>query len=200
MRSRALKGLRLGAVGASTDGSAVASPARTEGASSHTNSTTSIPEPEGSWNGLLHLTIALSHHLETEMDRALAIVPLSARGLVVLQVIASQPTLCQQDLALRVGLMPSTMSEMLGRLERQGMVRRDPARRGGHRTQPPRARRAATLTVAGGAALARAEGIATRLEERWAERLAVAAGSPFGWMRAHGLRRWLSQSLAAVQR
>ncbi len=51
--------------------------------------------------GLLASALALSHLLEGEMARALAIVPLGARGLVVLLEIASEPPRRACSVALR---------------------------------------------------------------------------------------------------
>ncbi|MFI5212936.1 MAG: MarR family transcriptional regulator [Gemmatimonadales bacterium] len=121
------------------------------------------------------------------MDRALAIVPLSARGFAALYEIATEPEpesggtpLTQRALAARLGLGASTVSELLARLRRRGLVR------------------GTTVTEAGRAALAHAERVATRLEDDWSRRLDAAAGSAVPGLRRQGLRRWLAESRAAL--
>ena len=118
------------------------------------------------------------------MDRTLAIVPLTARGFAALAEIAREPPRTQGILAARLGLEPSTTSELLARLERRGLLNRGP--------------KPIVLTDRGAAALAAAERIGTRVEDAWARRLAQAAGSLLGDARHQGLRRWLTESRAAL--
>ena len=132
------------------------------------------------------------------MDRALAVVPLSARGFVTLLEIAKEPIPTQAHLAGRLGLGPGTTSDLLRRLERGGLVRRDPARRGGRRPQAAGPRQAVALTEAGRAALGEAVSIAAKMEDDWTRRLNRGEQTPVPGMRAHGLRRWLLESLAAL--
>jgi len=150
--------------------------------SSHTKSVRSAARRYTGWHGVLTATLALSHALEREMDRALAIVPLSAAGFVVLLAIERDAPPTQEALARRLSLGAGTVSEQLRRLERSGLVRRNPAR----------------LTERGAIVLAEAEVIAVRVECAWARRLAAAHGDPHSRGPACGLRRWLSESLAAI--
>ena len=152
--------------------------------SSHTKFVRTRRLPDGSWNGILCAAAALWHQLEAEMDRALAIVPLTARGFATLAEIAREPPSCQGTLAAHLGLQPSTTSELLKRLERRGLLRRRP--------------KPIVLTDRGAAALAVAERIATRVEDAWAHRFAQAGGSQLGDARLQGLRRWLNESRAAL--
>ncbi len=152
--------------------------------SSHTKFVRTRRLPDGSWNGILCAAAALWHLLEAEMDRALAIVPLTGRGFAALAEIAREPPRTQGILAARLGLEPSTTSELLARLERRGLLSRRP--------------KPIVLTDAGAAALAAAERIATKVEDAWARRLAQAAGSQLGDARHQGLRRWLTESCAAL--
>jgi DNA-binding MarR family transcriptional regulator len=134
------------------------------------------------------------------MDQALAVVPLSARGFVTLLEIEHRPIPTQAHLARRLGLGRGTTSDLLRRLERAGMVRRDPARRGGRRPLPPGRQEAATLTETGRAALAEAVRIAGQIEDDWARRLGGSGESAMPGLRAYGLRRWLTESAAALER
>ena len=174
--------------------------------SSHTKSGRSAARPYTGWHGLLPAALALSHALEREMDRALAIVPLSAAGFVVLLAISREAPPTQEALARRLSLGAGTLSEQLRRLERSGLVRRNPARRGGSHpggahpdgAHPARGEPAAALTARGAIALAEAEDIAVRVERAWARRLSRAAGDPDSRGRACGLRRWLTEGRAAI--
>jgi len=174
--------------------------------SSHTKSGRSAARPYTGWHGLLPAALALSHALEREMDQALAIVPLSAAGFVVLLAIDREAPPTQEALARRLSLGAGTLSEQLRRLERSGLVRRNPARRGGSHpggahpdgAHPARGEPAAALTARGAIALAEAEDIAVRVERAWARRLSRAAGDPDSRGRACGLRRWLTESRAAI--
>lgn len=168
-------------------------------ATSHPNLTIRRRLPDGTWNGLLCSTLMLSRQLEAEMDQALAVVPLSARGLVTLLEVEKEPNPTQAHLSQRLALGPGTTSEMLRRLERRGLVRRNPARRGGRRPQTPGTLQAVTLTEAGRAALTEAVGIAANVEDDWARRLGGTGESTLPGLRAYGLRRWLALSLAALR-
>jgi DNA-binding MarR family transcriptional regulator len=150
------------------------------------------------WNGLLPPVTALARLLEIEMDRALAIVPLSARGFVTLLEITQAPAPTQRQLARRLALTPSATSELLARLASHGLVFRAPRRRGGLRGTPHARASVVTLTARGRERLARAVAIASRLEDEWAGRL--GAGDPKGTraLRANGLARRLRESLAAL--
>jgi DNA-binding MarR family transcriptional regulator len=150
------------------------------------------------WNGLLPPALALGRVLEIEMDRALAIVPLSARGFVTLFEIARAPAPSQRDLADRLALTPSATSELLARLARHGLVARAARHRGGARGTLAARQTVVTLTARGRERLARAEAVASRLEDQWADRL--GAGDPQGTraLRANGLARRLRESLAAL--
>jgi polysaccharide biosynthesis/export protein len=153
------------------------------------------------WNGLLPPALALARVLEVEMDRALAMVPLSARGLVTLLEIARAPAATQRHLAHRLALTPSATSELLARLARHGLIVRAARRRGGVRgakDAPDPGATVVSLTARGHHRLARAEAVASRLEDDWADRL--GAGDPKGTraLRANGLARRLRESLAAL--
>jgi DNA-binding MarR family transcriptional regulator len=133
--------------------------------------------------------MAFSREVEGEMDRALAIVPLSARGFAALYEIATGPepksgdtALSQRALAARLGLRSSTVSELLGRLRRRGLVR------------------GMAVSEAGLAVLAHAERVARRLEDDWSRRLDAAAATPVRGLRVQGLRRWLAESRVALAR
>jgi DNA-binding MarR family transcriptional regulator len=137
------------------------------------------------------------------VDRALAIVPLTARGFAVLYEIHRETPASQGDLARRLGLEPSTTSELLKRPERGALVRRaisarGPGGRSGPGPMPPRPgdRRpnAVALTEPGRAALAQAERIVSGIEEAWARRLAAAAGTQMPRLRLMALRRWLTEN------
>ena len=134
------------------------------------------------------------------MDRALAIVPLSARGFVTLLEIDGQAIPTQAHLARRLGLGPGATSDMLRRLERAGLVRRDPSRRGGRQPHPPGPHQAVALTEAGHAVLAESVGIAAKVEDEWARRLDGPGENTMPGLRAYGLRRWLVHCLAALRR
>lgn len=174
------------------------------GVSSHTNLPPRYRGPDGAWKGLLCSALALAHTLEGEMDRALEIAGLSARGFVALLEIAREETPSQESLARRLGVGRGAASELLKRLRRQGLVAATAARaaraagpgaRGG---RPPKA---VTLTPAGRALLEGTARIATRVEAAWAARLAVEdrRGEPrIG--RAHGLERWLRECTADLRR
>ena len=200
--------------------------------SSHTNLLRQLPGADGVPNALLGPVLALAHRLETEMDRALAIVGLTARGFGALTAIAREGPASQRLLALRLGLESSTTSELLQRLERRGLVRRLRSGMGLARLRQQEAPHGAkngcadagpvsgdagaaqrlpgtggrrgrpgvpvVLTRRGRAALARAELIAAGVEDDWADRLGAVAGSPIRPARAYGLRRWLTESLGAL--
>ena len=153
---------------------------------SHTNAMQRLRAFDGSLLGVLEPALDLAHALETETDRALRVVGLSARGFLVLAEIHREPPRTQRVLARRLGLEPSTTNELLGRLARRRLVRRKP--------RP-------ALTDEGLAALERAAGAVEALERRWAQRLCDASGSPRvpGWPGpVYGLRRWLRESRAAL--
>jgi len=181
--------------------------------SSHTNSVPGAPRRYVGWHGLLPAALALSRTLEREMDRALGFVPLSACGFVVLLAIATEVPPTQEALARRLSLGAGAMSEQLRRLERSGLLRRNPARWGAHSGSGAGAHSgsgagvhsgsdaglpAATLTERGAAVLAKAEEIAVRVERSWARRLAAGGDDPRSVARALGLRRWLTESRAAL--
>ncbi len=176
---------------------------RSRSPSSHTKSVPGVPHRYVGWHGLLPAALALSRALEREMDRALSVVPLSACGFVVLLTIEREAPLTQGTLARTLSVGAATLSEQLRRLERSGLLRRNPARRGGaprggaHSAsgadQPE-----ATLTDRGAAVLSAAEEIAVRVERAWARRLAAAGNDPQSVGRAVGLRRWLTESRAAL--
>ena len=171
---------------------------RTQPPSSHTKSNGSSHHRYGGWHGLLPAALALSRTLEREMDQALAFTRLSAAGFVILLAIARDAPPSQEALARGLALGPASVSEHLRRLERNGLVRRNPARRGGAHRRSAVGLRAATLTDLGQSVLAEAEGIAARVERAWARRLAATGDSPWPVARALGLRRWLTESRAAI--
>jgi len=171
---------------------------RSQPPSSHTKSVQSAPRRYGGRHGLLPAALALSRTLEREMDQALAFAPLSAAGFVVLLAIAREAPPTQEALARGLALRAGSMSDQLRRLERGGLVRRNPARRGGAHPGPAAGLAAATLTDRGVTVLAAAEAIAARVERDWARRLAAAGDSPWPVARALGLRRWLAESRAAL--
>jgi DNA-binding transcriptional ArsR family regulator len=171
---------------------------KTQRPSSHTKSNGSARPSYGGWHGLLPAALALSRTLEREMDQALAFTRLSAAGFVVLLAIARDAPPSQEALARGLALGPASVSEQLRRLEQSGLVRRNPARRGGAHPASVAGLRAATLTDLGEAVLVEAEAIAARVERAWARRLAAAGDSPWPVARALGLRRWLTESRAAI--
>lgn len=171
---------------------------RTQPPSSHTKSDRSARRRYGGWHGLLPAALALSRTLEREMDKALAFTRLSAAGFVILLAIAREAPPTQETLARGLALGRGSVSEQLRRLERSGLVRRNPARRGGAHPGHAPVLPVATLTDLGAAVLAEAEGIAARVEREWARRLAAAGDSPWPVARALGLRRWLTESRAAL--
>ena len=151
--------------------------------SSHTNARSRVPVEAPGSRSVLRLATALAHALETETDRALAITGLTATGFAALDEIHSAPPYTQRDLARRLGLRPSTTSELLRRLARRGFVTR---------TGRP------ALTPTGAAALDRAHHILARLESRWVRRMGEARPGGFPSMRFQALRRWLGEGLAAL--
>ena len=133
----------------------------------------------------------LARALETETDRRLANVGLTASSFVALREIRSGRATTQRDLARRLYLEPSTTCELLARLARRGLL----TRRVHARARPP------ALTPDGAAVLERAERLVGRLEEEWARRMRAAYGSglPDGWIGPiYGLHRWLGEGLAAI--
>jgi DNA-binding MarR family transcriptional regulator len=151
--------------------------------SSHTNARRAVPIEAPGSRSVLRLATALAHALETETDRALAITGLTATGFAALDEIHSAAPSTQRDLARRLGLRPSTTSELLRRLARRGFVTR---------TGRP------ALTPTGAAALDRAHHILARLESRWVRRMGEARPGGFPSMRFQALRRWLGEGLAAL--
>jgi DNA-binding MarR family transcriptional regulator len=128
------------------------------------------------------------------MDRELAIVRLSAAGFVVLLAIDRDAPPTQEALARGLSLGDGTVSDQLRRLERNGLVLRNPARRGGSHSGRGAAPPVAALTDRGVKVLAEAEEIAANVEREWARRLATAGDDPGSIGRALGLRRWLTES------
>ena len=151
--------------------------------SSHTNARRAVPIEAPGSRSVLRLATALAHALETETDRALVITGLTATGFAALDEIHSAAPSTQRDLARRLGLRPSTTSELLRRLARRGFVTR---------TGRP------ALTPTGAAALDRAHHILARLESRWVRRMGEARPGGFPSMRFQALRRWLGEGLAAL--
>lgn len=160
--------------------------------------TRSLRLADGTWNGLLFVSLRFSHVVEAEMDCALAIVGLSARSFAALYEIASQPVPTQQALARRLGLEPSTTSELLCRLDRRGAVGRKKRRHGGDRRAPGSTGVVVSLTPGGREILEHAIRIASRIESRWARRLDRGPDTPWAGMRRHGLRRWLGEGVTAL--
>jgi hypothetical protein len=112
------RAVRCGEAG---EGAAVAN------AHSYTNSGWDQHSPEGAWNGLLFVALDLAHQLETEADRALAAVALSARGFAALSEIAREAPGTQSNLAAlrkaRSALTTNTAMSVLlccGKLPRSG--------------------------------------------------------------------------------
>jgi len=167
--------------------------------SSHTNSALWRRHDDGSWNGLLFAALGRSHQLEAETDRALAVVPLSARGFVALFEIARLPPATQRDLAARLGLRPSATSELLKRLRRRGLVR-PAARRCRPRplAQADAGRAAVALTEAGRTRLDRAVGIIAQLEDAWSARLDRLPNTSVRRLRASALAYRLMESRRAI--
>jgi DNA-binding MarR family transcriptional regulator len=169
---------------------------------SHTKELDAQRPTPGGHQGLLRAAVALSHALETEMDRALEVVGLSARGFVALLEIDREPPLSQRTLSARLGLGEGTTSELLRRLERRGLIQRRTTATGGaddsHRRRRGRPARTVVLKAAGRATLAKAKRIALMTEADWARRLALASNSPFAGVRAQGLQRWLRESLQSL--
>lgn len=160
-------------------------PSNTAGRS-HTNAMQRLRAFDGSLLGVLEPAVSLAHALETETDRALQVVGLSARGFLVLAEIHRETPRTQRDLARRLGLEPSTTNELLGRLARRRLARRRP--------HP-------ALTDEGLTALERAARVVEALERTWAERFRAARGGPTvpGWPGpVYGLRRWLREAHAAL--
>ena len=171
---------------------------RSQPPSWYTKTDRSARRSYGGWHGLLPAALTLSRTLESEMDQALAFTRLSAASFVVLLNIARESPPSQEALARGLALTPGSLSDQLLRLERSGLVRRNPARRGGGHPGSAARLPTATLTDRGVAVLAEAEAIAARVERGWARRLADSADSPWPVARALGLRRWLTESRAAL--
>ena len=152
---------------------------------SHTNPFPGVNLLHAVANGVLPAAVALAHLLETEMDRALQIEGLTARGFLALLEIHREGPATQRDLARRLRLVPSATCEMLARLERRRLV----TRRGAPR-----------LTPAGAETLARAAALVGRLEREWERRLRSARGPYSGSIlpATYGLRRLLREGLAAL--
>ena len=159
------------------------------------------------WHDLLTAAMALSRSMEGEMDRALRIVPLRAREFAVLLQVCESPlpgmvsvvARTQRELAARSGMAVGATNELITRLERRGLVQRTVIR-------VPTARRRGrpevmvTLTGEGEAVLTSAAAVARRVEELWVGRLARdAAGTDLRDARANGLKRWLTESAAALR-
>jgi DNA-binding MarR family transcriptional regulator len=147
--------------------------------------------------------MALAHHLEGEMDGALAIVALSARGFAAMLEIAREEVTSQESLARRLGRGRSATSELLMRLRRQGLVAPAPsnARRRNAATTGGRPPTPVALTPAGQAVLEKAARIGMKLEHVWALRLSADHPEwPFPTARAVGLRRQLKESAAALRK
>ncbi len=110
----------------------------------------------------------------------------------------------QRDVARALALSAGATNDLLGRLERRRLVRREgrttalatePARApaGGPARRPGRPQVRFALTPRGEATLARAAAFARKVEDDWARRLEAAGGS------SYGLRRWLEDSLAGLR-
>jgi DNA-binding MarR family transcriptional regulator len=158
------------------------------------------------WHALLTGATGLSGLMEGEMDRALAIVGLTAREFAALLEIrawrisqgsTSEPS--QRELGARLGLTRGGTSQLVGRLERRALVERQVAARMAE-ARRGRPRSVLTLTSRGEETLAEAATIARRVENDWARRLArEAAGTDLELLRASGLRRLLTESLGALR-
>lgn len=154
------------------------------------------------WHAMLPAAMALSRLMEGEMDRGLAKLPLRAREFALLREVQEPlfpeltppPARTQRELAARLGLSHGATNELLSRLERRRLLERTPAGRGAR----GRPELTVTLTAGGEAALAAAATIARQVEDDWARRLNRGEQTPVPGMRAHGLRRWLLESLAAL--
>ncbi len=181
--------------------------------SSHTNLLARCLAPDGTWAGLLAAATALSHLVEGEMDRALAIVGLTATGFAAILEIARAEVASQGELARRLGISGGATSELLGRLRRRGLVslraagsakRRRRVRPSGSKRARSRGGRppnAVSLTPAGRALLAVAARIAQRVEGDWAARLAAEDGrAGVRPTRVWGLRRWLTECATDLRR
>jgi hypothetical protein len=106
---------------AATGAPALGVPAPPRRPSSHTNARSRVPPHAPATHSILRLATALAHALERETDRALALTGLTATGFAALDEIRSAAPSTQRDLARRLGLRPSTTSELL-RWLREGLA------------------------------------------------------------------------------
>ncbi len=127
------------------------------------------------------VTISIAAHLESELEEALDEHRLTRPSFLVLDALsrAAQRTLSQRALVATVRRTSGTLSVRLGRLERAGLIEREP---------DPENRRSVTVTLTDrGAALADAA------RPAYAQRAArLAAGLPQDGSVAEALRAWLA--------
>lgn len=96
-----------------------------------------------------YLLIKLGEVVLAMAEQALAPLGVRARQFNVMRIVASNPTLSQQDLSKRLGLDPTIMVALIDGLERKGLLRRQ-------RSQQDRRRHELRLTKDGEAVLKRA--------------------------------------------
>lgn len=116
-------------------------------------------EPENVTNTLTHLLHRTSQHAEEQFTAAMGPEPLTARQLVVLQVVADMEKPSQVDITERTGIDRSTLADVVRRLSRRGYLTR-------RRTREDARRYAVKLTDEGRKLLDRAVPLAREADAR----------------------------------
>lgn len=83
--------------------------------------------PGGAPPYVAYALVRVAHLLEQRMDRQLAAMELSATGFGVLFQLRNDPGVSSAELARRVIVTPQSIGPLLARLERDGLVDREPA-------------------------------------------------------------------------
>lgn len=117
----------------------------------------------GQWPGtnpplVGYALVRVAHLLTQRMDRRLADLGLSATGFGVLFQLRHDPEVSSAELARRVMLTPQSIGPLLARLERDGLVDREP-------TGPPGARIITHITEPGRQRLVEAMALAQAVED-----------------------------------
>lgn len=87
--------------------------------------------PSGAPPYTSYALVRVAHLLEQRMDRLLADLRLSATGFGVLFQLSNDPNVSSAELARRVIVTPQSIGPLLQKLERDGLVDREPAGRPG---------------------------------------------------------------------
>ncbi|MDB5422640.1 MAG: MarR family transcriptional regulator [Phenylobacterium sp.] len=133
---------------------------------------------------LIYLVKQLHATMRAAVDEALAPAGLTMTQAVVLTALAVRPGMSNADLARAGSVSPQSMVEVLGVLEKRGLVLRHPNAAGGRILQ-------AELTPAGFAEFERTRAVAAALEQA-----ALGQFEPADQLR---LREMLQQCLSALQ-